>query len=101
MTLECVLDFVIGCIPDLNGVVVGSCGELGVGLRIGANCVHRVFMHVLLATSEGDDRMNFGNLKVSAILILHVYLLNAILKFHFVLKSWVLLEPKSGGIIHV
>lgn len=101
VALDCVLDFVIRRIPDLDGVVVGSSGELGFGLRIGANCIHRVFVHVLLATSEGDDRMNFGNLEVSTILILHVYLLDAILKFHFVLKSWVLLEPKSGRIIHV
>lgn len=100
MALNCALDSIFGRIPQLDRVVVRASREFLFALRIGANCINRVFMHVFLATFERDDGMNLWNAKVATVLILHVNFLYAVLKGHFVLNFWVFFEAEGRSVIH-
>ena len=55
---------------------------------------------VFLATFERNDGVNLGNAKVATVLILHVNLLDAVLKGHSVLNFWVILEAEGRSVIH-
>ena len=45
MALNCALDSIFGRVPQLDRVVVRAGSEFLLALRIGANCINRVFMH--------------------------------------------------------
>ena len=45
MSLNSALYSIFGCIPQFDSMVMRACCEFYLGLRIGANCINRVFMH--------------------------------------------------------
>jgi hypothetical protein len=62
------------------------------------NC--NLILTVFLATFERDNGMHFGNAEVAAILILHVNLLDTVLKCHSVLNFCILVEAEGCSVIH-